>query len=251
MFPKICIINLASSQDRREQITAHLAELGLTAEFFPAIDGRLMSENEIAAVYDPQRSRTTEWGELKRGEIGCALSHRGVWQALLDSGDAGWLVLEDDAVLAADVPEWLAELPRLVKDGEVVPLVQTNDNPYFFHQANLSTKRRLIYPNQSFVTATAYYITPLAARRLLAASMPVWFPVDCWYSKPGFKGVTAIRAIWPAAVHQRSEQEAPSTIGFRSAHLGKLGVGGKRKRSLISRIRLYIKNRFFNRPVLF
>ena len=235
-------------------MSQHLVELGLEGEFFAAVDGRSLEESEVARVYDVSAAETTEWGALTRGEIGCAMSHRKVWQALVESGEAGWLVLEDDAVLAADVPEWLSKLPSLVRNGDVVPFVQTDRNRYHFRRVKVSPGRELVYANQAFVTATAYYITPLAAMRLLNASMPIWFPIDCWYSSPGFKGVTAIRVVWPAAVHARGEAQAPSTIGRRAAHDEKskhLNSQGGMARYAVRKVRLWLKNRFFNRPVRF
>lgn len=248
--PKIVIINLASSTDRRELMAAHLATIGLHGEFFPASDGRQMAQTDVEAIYDEQRATTTEWGTLTRGEIGCALSHRRVWQALLDSGDAGWLVLEDDAVLAPDVPQWLAKLSELTRDGDVVPFVFTSPTPYYFRQLKLA-KRRLVFPNQSFIAATAYYITPLAAQRLLVASDPIWFPIDCWYSTPGFRGITPIRAIWPAAVNPREANVQGSTIGHRQAHKRKASIQKNWLRQKISNLRRYLKNRFLIKPVRF
>ncbi|MBK7415938.1 MAG: glycosyltransferase family 25 protein [Dechloromonas sp.] len=246
--PKIIIINLESSADRRALMTAHLATLGLQGEFFPASDGRQMTDAEIAVVYDEKRAATTEWGVLTRGEIGCALSHRRVWQALLDSGDNGWLVLEDDAVLAPDVAQWLGQLLEQAHDGDVIPFVHTSPTPYFFRQTALG-KRQLVYPNQSFIAATAYYVTPLAAQRLLAASNPIWFPIDCWYSTPGFRGVTPVRAVWPEAVVPRESGIQGSTIGFRQAHARRESVQKNPLRKLISNFRRYLKNRFLVKPV--
>jgi glycosyl transferase family 25 len=251
--PKIVIINLPSSVDRREVITRHLATLGLNGEVFPAIDGRQLSEDEIGAVYDAKRAATTEWGQLTRGEIGCALSHRAIWKSLIDSGDSGWLVIEDDIVLAPDVPEWLAQLSELAQDGDVVPFVKTSPTPYYFRRVKLAS-RWLVYPNQSFIGATAYYITPLAARRLLEASTPIWFPTDCWYSSPGFKGVTPVRAVWPEAVGLTDESIEGSVIGFRQAQ-----DQAKRKKSAqrgylrqqYGKFRRYIKNSFLVKPVRF
>lgn len=249
-YPRILIINLAASVDRREQMARHLAELGLVGEFFPAIDGRKMSDEEIAAVYDAARARTTKWGELTRGEIGCALSHRSLWQALVDSGDCGWLILEDDALLAPDVPQWLARLPEVIADGEVVPFVYTTPTPFRFRQFSLG-KRRIVYPNQSFYAATAYFITRGAAQRLLKASSPLWFPIDCWYCTPGFKGVTPIRAIWPEAVVPRDKSLEASTIGARDAHAGKPEICKSWLRGRLSAIRRYLKNSYFVRPIRF
>lgn len=235
-------------------MSTHLANLGLTGEFFPAVDGRALADSAVEAVYDEAAAKKTEWGALTRGEIGCALSHRKVWQALLASGESGWLVLKDDAVLAEDVPHWLGMLADLIRDGDVVPFVPTDRNPYLFRQQRLQAGRRLIYANQACIAATVYYVTPLAADRLLSASMPIWFPIDCWYSKPGFLGVTPIRAVWPAAALPRGEAQAPSTIGFRAAHAGKAARGKYRHgalRAAFRQLRLWLKNSFFNRPVRF
>ncbi|MFN4343136.1 MAG: glycosyltransferase family 25 protein [Azonexus sp.] len=249
-IPRIVVINLQTSVDRRRAMQEHLHGLGLVPTFFDAIDGRKLVDEDLAAVYDHERAKTTHWGELTRGEIGCALSHRAVWADLIASGDAGWLVLEDDAVLASDVPRWLGQLPGMVSDGEVVPLVYTTTMPYWFRRKKIGD-RWLVYANQGFYRATAYYVTPLAARRLLQASMPLWFPIDFWYGTPGYKGVTPIRPIWPAAVTARDEGVESSTIGVRQALEGKR-FNGKRKgglRKLISFVRRYLKNRFFLRPV--
>ena len=249
-FPRIIVINLAASTERRKIMEQHLKELGLEGEFFSATDGRQMSEKDIAAIYDDEQASKTEWGKLTRGEIGCAISHRRVWQMLLDSGEAGFLVLEDDIVLAPDVPKWLAELTRLARDGDVIPFVKTSSTPYFFRRVKLDS-RWLIYANQSFIGATAYYITPLAARRLLAASHPIHFPTDCWYSNPGFKGATPIRVVWPEAVTPRAGSNEASTIGFRQAHVPKVLIRKNWLRRKFSEFRRYLKNRFLVKPVRF
>ncbi|KXB31531.1 hypothetical protein AT959_07700 [Dechloromonas denitrificans] len=251
--PKIVIINLLRSKERRERVIKHLETLGLMGEVFSAIDGRQLPEDEIAAVYNAERAKTTEWGELTRGEIGCALSHRAIWQKLIDSHDAGWLIIEDDAVLPTDLPIWLQRLSELARNGDVIPLVKTSPTPYFFRKVKLDS-RWLVYPNQSFIAATAYYITPLAARRLLEASTPIWFPIDCWYSTPGFKGVTPVRAVWPEAVGVLDESVEASTIGFREAHdlsRRKAPVQRGYLRQQYGRFRRYIKNRFIVKPVRF
>lgn len=99
------------------------------------------------------------------------------------SGDAGWLVLEDDAVLASDVPRWLGQLPDC-------SAMATSFHLFIRTQCHIGLgekigDRWLVYANQGFYRATAYYVTPLAARRLLQASMPLWFPIDFWYGSPG------------------------------------------------------------------
>ncbi|GAA5784513.1 glycosyltransferase family 25 protein [Chitiniphilus shinanonensis] len=252
MTPRIVVINLGSANTRRQQMSEELGRFGMEFEFFPAVDGRLLDSETLARHYDALRAATTPWGHLTVGEVGCALSHRAVWQLLVDSGEPGWIVFEDDSQISADFPEVAAALPGTVRPGEVAAFVQTNANTYYWHSRSLAN-RKLVYVNQAFYCATGYYITEKAARKLLAASNPIWFPIDCWYTSPGFRGITPILAVWPPIVSSREENQAPSQIGFRNAHSGKLEKKqGSHSliRKWISRGRRYIKNRFLNHPVL-
>lgn len=235
-------------------MAAQLDGLGLAHEFFRAVDGRALSEDEVAVCYSPTRAATTGWKELSRGEIGCALSHQGVWQALVDSGDAGWVVLEDDAVLAPEAPAVMAALPSLARDGDVLLLVPGPEQSYAFRQQSLPSGHRLAYVNQLQFLATGYYITPLAARRLLAATRPLWCPIDWWYSSPGLKGVTPIRIVLPAVVRPRPEEQNPSEIGGRETKRARPATRrGWRPGWYESyrRWRIRIKNRYLRRPVRF
>lgn len=67
------------------------------------------------------------------------------------------------------------------------------------------------------------------------------------------KGVTPIRPIWPAAVTARDESVESSTIGVRQAlkanSLGRQAQGVVAQEGQL-RLRRYLKNRFFLRPVL-
>lgn len=218
-LPKIYVINLAHSNERREFMTAQLAAVGIDAEFFAAVNGRNMSEVEIARVYDHAAAQGTDWGELNQGEIGCALSHRGVWQSLLDSGEAGAVVLEDDVRLDPDFLKVLRSLPAKTKDGDVVLFNTGPEQLYELDRQSLEGGRELVWVNQAMYRACGYYMTPLAARRLLKKSMPIWFPIDFWYSRPGFRGVTPIKLVRPPIVEPREQDECPSEIGGRERQL--------------------------------
>ncbi|MGC8170086.1 glycosyltransferase family 25 protein, partial [Salmonella enterica] len=69
----------------------------------PAVDGRLLSEEELSVRYDRARA-IEESHDLTRGEIGCALSHHGVYCEMVRQGITHALVLEDDARLNDQVP---------------------------------------------------------------------------------------------------------------------------------------------------
>ena len=65
--PKIVIINLPGSVERREVIIKYLASLGLSGEVFLVINGRQLTEDEIAVVRDTIcASNTGSCGAISR-----------------------------------------------------------------------------------------------------------------------------------------------------------------------------------------
>lgn len=248
---RVFVISLERARQRREHVANQLGRLGMRFEFFDAVDGASLSEDGVRSVYSDERARQTFWGPLNRGEIGCALSHIAIWKTIVAEQVAHALVLEDDALLDTATPEILAALPRLMNPNDVVVLVNTNENTFFFRQAALPAGRRLVYVNQPFFTATGYVITPGAAARLIAHALPLRVPIDFWYHDIGFKGVIPIRAVYPGLVSQLSGAGMPSQIGGRERHLERQSVGKERNRlrAGVRRLRLKMKNKFLNRPV--
>ena len=61
-----------------------------------AIDGSKLKHNELKHHYDVDLNRRQYHSVLTLGEIGCYLSHRKVWQKIVDEHLDFALVLEDD-----------------------------------------------------------------------------------------------------------------------------------------------------------
>ncbi len=245
------VISLERAAQRREHMTGQLGRLRMPFVFFDAVDGQALGEEQVRVVYDEGRARQTFWGPLNRGEIGCALSHIAIWKLIVEQRVPHALVLEDDAILDAATPEVLAALPPLMNPGDVVLLVKTNDNTFFFRQAALPAGRRLVYVNQPLYTATGYVLGPGAAAHLIAHALPLRAPIDFWYHDIGFKGITPIRAVYPELVSQISDPGMPSQIGGRERHLERQDTAKGRGllRATVRKLRLRMKNRFLNWPV--
>jgi GR25 family glycosyltransferase involved in LPS biosynthesis len=90
------IIHLARAEARRPQVDRLTATLPLPVNVVDAVDGLTLADGEIEAVYRRHLHRPRYPFELRKAEVGCFLSHRKAWQAILDRGlDAG-LIVEDD-----------------------------------------------------------------------------------------------------------------------------------------------------------
>lgn len=105
---KTFLINLDRRPDRLQFVKKQLDDLSIPFERFPAVDGTTLTEAQ-KSILDQQRFLL----ECKKipvmGEVGCALSHRAVWQRMVDENLTHALILEDDIHIASQLPSLLAE----------------------------------------------------------------------------------------------------------------------------------------------
>lgn len=248
------VISLADASQRRQHMESQLSNLGIGFEFRQAVNGANLSDHEIKQVYNVDEAKQTSWGKLNKGEIGCALSHIGLWKKIVDENISSALIFEDDAVISPDLNSVLAGVEQMLKPNDVVNLGATSTPNFYFFQRHLPGDHRLVYVNQAFYNAHAYIITKGAAARLSKKALPLAAPIDFWYSDIGFRGVTPIRAIVPALAEQASLSDLPSQIGGRQRQLSGSSSNNKQRswlRQKIRQIRLGLKNRFFNWPACF
>lgn len=92
VFDAVFVINLDRAPDRMKKIDTELRNLGVRYERIQAVDGKALSADEIRHWTTPSCERL-----CTKGAIGCALSHRKVWEETVRRGLRRVLVLEDDA----------------------------------------------------------------------------------------------------------------------------------------------------------
>jgi len=92
---KSFLINLDKSTKRLESSKKKLDQLGIEFDRVSAIHGTDLSKEDINKVYTSQ-GLYNHHKELNRGEIGCYLSHRNVWQEIVSNNLDFALIFEDD-----------------------------------------------------------------------------------------------------------------------------------------------------------
>lgn len=188
------VIHLAAAVRRRPQVDALLSRLPLPASVLDAVNGRLLSDEEVAVVYRPGTVHPRYPFALRRTEIGCFLSHRQAWRAIAEGGlDAG-LIVEDDVELDDAVfGETLALALTAMRPGDYVRFPY---RPYTDKGREVAAKgaSRLIEPSHVGLGMQVQLVGREAARRLLDVTATFDRPVDALIQMRWLTGLRTLAA---------------------------------------------------------
>lgn len=237
---KCYLINLDRSPDRLEQMKAEFERLGLTFDRVPAVDGRLLSQEEIDAVTPSVR----RWEiPIPPGEIGCFLSHRKCFEIIANGEDEYAAVFEDDIALSSQAQKVLSNCNWIPADADIIKVetfrtVILIDTPVEITGTKYKYARLL----SKHLCTGGYIVSRNAARRMLAFMDQVSVPVDNLMFDPAYEMFAnfKIYQVYPALCKQ---------MGFDSlieADRKELRREYKKRPFLPGRIIREIK-RFYNR----
>lgn len=180
---KTYVVNLPQSRDRREHILAECARFGLEPEIFPAVYGRDLTEEELRLLVDALALEV-----FGKAEIGCALSHLGIYRDMIAKNIPVAFILEDDSVLTRDPHPVLDGLTQTAGSGdapEAYLLTRNRESDQMIAEKNGENAARMIggcrfYPGWRGFGTYGYAITRQAAANILALQTPVKFAADWW-----------------------------------------------------------------------
>ncbi|TNH11662.1 glycosyltransferase family 25 protein [Testudinibacter sp. TR-2022] len=183
MIPKIYVINLKTSVDRKEHMDQQFKllvkkhpELKLNIEYFPAVHGTKEPNHPLFKKYNAEKHFTRKGRHLSLSELGCFASHYLVWQQCLNDG-IPIIVLEDDANLLDNFVYFLQEANDLAEKYQFL----------WLHKNHRSSKYITIAKTQHFTVAkyfrefictTGYLITPETAQKFINYFNEIIYPVD-------------------------------------------------------------------------
>jgi glycosyl transferase family 25 len=198
------IINLERSVRRREHIVAEVGKFGLDHEIVPAVDGTKFTEEEVVQIADMERVRMNpDW--LTPTMLATALSHRKVFERILENGDKYALILEDDAEFSDDPRPLLDSIKPVLRKREVALLHYFSFAPLGISTVGserIHSEKILAYPLalRGLVSAAAYVITQDGARSLYDSVVPVSTASDAWVDFFESGWLDAIRIVHPRPV---------------------------------------------------
>ena len=121
-FDKVLVLTVPRFKERQEKVNERLK--GIDFEFFYGtdkndLDGSFISDNYVYDKKDTLEIRKY-YSPLNTGEIACSLSHRNIYQAIVDKGWKRVLIFEDDVVPDFDnLPLIIDALKELPEDWEL------------------------------------------------------------------------------------------------------------------------------------
>jgi glycosyl transferase family 25 len=222
MIP-VFVITLPQAIQRQTQVKERLQSLNIPFEFVEGVDGRLLSEEELRKVFDKKKSYDYyKWYrnrigsasvELSRGEIGCVLARRKIFQKIIDENIDKAVVLEDDVLVTEDFLPIMEKVLNSIKHSSlekniIIKLDETLSNNYGIYiklknilnrflrpiQIRIDKKLAIVKTPMNFGGAQGYYIDNAAARTMLSLNYPV-FISDEWNYFARFITVRALNKV--------------------------------------------------------
>ncbi|AOF84561.1 glycosyltransferase 25 family protein [Hydrogenophaga sp. RAC07] len=178
----IFVISLERAPERRHAITSHLDSLGLEYEVVNAVDGKKLSEEEIAEV-------VCEGLSYDCGVVGCYLSHIMVYKIIVEKNIATALILEDDAILNPAMVEMLrGGLSYVEFDYCLLDCDNMSERSAVFFDPD---SKKMLAPGFPIYETNigpsllhAYLMTNTGARKRLECAFPIIKPVDIYSHLP-------------------------------------------------------------------
>jgi glycosyl transferase, family 25 len=220
----IYIVSLRGSARRRTQCATTMERLGLRFEFFDAVEGAKLPDEEIAQVYDADKNARLYKRPLSRPEIGCYLSHFALWQRIASGAEEGAFLLEDDFQAQSGLADVLRAISRANLENCMVKLY-AHRPPRGAEIDKLPGGYKLVMPNHVPGMTLGYAVDKVAAARLAALALPFARPVDMDI-KHWWQFDVPVLAVAPSLL-RADLKETASTIEearVRTKREGQLGV---------------------------
>ena len=151
---------------------------------------------------------------LKKGEIGCSLSHMKIYKRMMDENIPIALVLEDDAVLLDELVPAMADIEQYDDANKPNVYILTAIERYY-PMIKKKMGSTTLYKVHRTCYTHGYIINNAAARKLYEHFYPVWMVADSWEVFKLIAGIKIYGTI-PYVIDNNDFNKAQSVIFHES-----------------------------------
>lgn len=174
---KVYLVNLDKDTEKLAVADRQLKSLNIAYERVSAVYGKSMSAAEKRKAVNYFRWWCAQGRPVADGEIGCALSHYGIYKKMQAKPAEPVCILEDDVVLNPRFPEILDFVERNI-DVARPQVIILSDHTNQYAEAQPSEPK--LVSSAGGMCTEAYVVTPAAAAALLHQNLPMMVPCDAW-----------------------------------------------------------------------
>ena len=196
------VINLKRDIEKKEHMLKLCKAFSLNCHFIDAVYGKSLSEEEIGKHYAKKMATKYSGRGMSRGEIGCLLSHKHIYQTMIDEEIEQALILEDDCEFCDDIEEVFDHMDLFPNNWEVILLGHKSNFGYdtetkasIWWKQHISTKYKLIRPSDIGYGTHGYLINNRGAKRLLGKLDQYYKPIDHYTGNDKEVNVYAISPV--------------------------------------------------------
>ena len=205
---KCYLINLDRSRDRLEFMKSQFDRLGLEFERVEAVNGRALSQEEMASITDTSK----EWPSLSPAEVGCFLSHRKCLEIIAAGEETFAAIFEDDVRLSNGAAQFLVSEHWMPQNADIIKIDAYGHEVLISRPVKREGPYSIAHLRSRHLQTGGYIISRAAARKLLPLMKKVPVPVDHFLFDPadGPFNTLTIYQLTPAICRQSGLE---STIG--------------------------------------
>gem|GEM_PF-353184 len=197
------VINLDRSINRLQYISHIFHGLDLDFERISAIDGKLLSEEELNHLTE----KSTWQPKLTASEVGYFLSHRECLRRIAEGNEPWGAIFEDDVVLSPKIRPLLQSTDWMPDGADIIKLDTHKTICTLGRRKLINISRKNYYLSRLLSTqygACSYIISKQCAKKLLDLVQDINAPIDVIYfdSNHGLLHQLNIQQVFPALVMQ-------------------------------------------------
>lgn len=235
---KSFIIHLQRALGRKAQIEDISAKSPFEVQMINAVDGSNLTKSEINNCYSnhPLYSLIYPF-TLSQGEIGCFLSHKKVWQEIVDQDLTAGLIFEDDVHIDSNVFNKAVSLaiPHAEKLGYIQFQVRDVLDLNFILEKSDDT--RIVQPTITPLRTSVQLVSRTVAKKLLDLTQKFDRPIDGFLQMHWETGIH-LACVVPSGVSDKTQETGGSTLSTKHPIFKKIGRAVKRQKYR-SQIRKY------------